>query len=51
MQFFSQELCSHIDKSSGKKFDDMFLVKIANKGTSLSNFLLSFQKWNKIYIS
>ena len=36
MQFFFQELHSHIDKNSGKKFEDMFLVKIANKGTSLS---------------
>ena len=36
MQFF-QELYSHIDKNSGEKFEDMlFLVKIANKETSLS---------------
>ena len=38
MQFFFQELYSHIDKSSGgggRKFTDMFLLKIANKGTSL----------------
>ena len=34
MQFF-QELYSHIDKNSGEKFEDMFLVKIASKGTSL----------------
>ena len=33
---FFQELHSHIDKNSGKKFEDMFLVKIANKGTFLS---------------
>ena len=36
MQFFFQELYSHIDKNSGKKFEDMFLVKIANKGISLN---------------
>ena len=35
MQFFFQELYSHIDKNSGEKFEDMFLVKIASKGTSL----------------
>ena len=34
MQFF-QELYSHIDKNSGGKFEDMFLVKIASEGTSL----------------
>ena len=37
MQFFFQELYSHIDKNPGEKFEDMFLVKIANKGTSLIN--------------
>ena len=36
MQFF-QELHSHIDKNSGEKSEDMFLVKIASKGTSLIN--------------
>ena len=35
MQVFFQELYSHIDKNSWEKFQDMFLVKIANKGTSL----------------
>ena len=35
MQFFFQELYSHIDKNSGEMFEDMFLVKIASKGTSL----------------
>ena len=35
MQVFFQELYSHIDKNSGKKFEDMFFVKIASKGTSL----------------
>ena len=35
MQVFFQELYSHIEKNSGKKFEDMFLVKIASKGTSL----------------
>ena len=40
MQFFFQELYSHIDKNSGKKFEDMFLVKIASKGTSLIAFEL-----------
>ena len=32
---FFQELYSHIDKNWGGKFKDMFLVKIASKGTSL----------------
>ena len=36
MQFFFQELYSHTDKNSGEKFEDMFLVKIANKGTFLN---------------
>ena len=35
MQFFFQELHSHINKNSGEKLEDMFLVKIASKGTSL----------------
>ena len=35
MQFLFQELFSHIDKNSGEKFEDMFLVKIASKRTSL----------------
>ena len=38
MQFF-QESYSLIDKNSGEKFEDMFLVKIANKGTSLKIFI------------
>ena len=33
---FFQELYSHIEKNSGEKFEEIFLVKIANKGTSLS---------------
>ena len=33
--FFFQELYSHIDKNPGEKVEDMFLVKIASKGTSL----------------
>ena len=36
MQFPFQELYSHIDKKSWEKFVYMFLVKIASKGTSLS---------------
>ena len=36
MQFFCQELHSHIHKNSGEKFEDMFLVKIASKGISLN---------------
>ena len=36
MQFFFQELYSHIDKNTGEKFEDMFLVKMTSKGTSLS---------------
>ena len=35
MQFFFQELYSDIDHNSGEKFEGMFLVKIASKGTSL----------------
>ena len=35
MQFF-QQLYSDADKNSGEKFDNNFLVKIANKGTSLT---------------
>ena len=38
---FFQELYSHIDKNSGEKFEDMFLVKIASKGTSLTE-----NRWN-----
>ena len=35
MQFFFRN-CTHIlTRTQGKKFEDMFLVKIANKGTSL----------------
>ena len=34
--FFFQELYSYIDKNSEEKFEDTFLVKIANKGTPLS---------------
>ena len=39
MQFLFQELYSHIDKNSGESFEDMFLVKIASKGTSLKKHL------------
>ena len=35
MQFSFQESYLRIDKDSGKKFEDMFLVKIASRGTSL----------------
>ena len=31
MQVFFRELYSHINKNSGGKFEDMFLVKISNK--------------------
>ena len=33
---FFQELYSHVDKNSGEKFEDMFLVKIGSKGTSIN---------------
>ena len=37
MQFFLRN-CTHIlTRTQGKKFEDMFLVKIANQGTSLNN--------------
>ena len=32
---FCQELYSHIDKNSGEKFEDMFLVRIVSKRTTL----------------
>ena len=35
MQIFFQKLYSHIDKNAGDKLENMFLVKIASKGTSL----------------
>ena len=36
MQLFFRN-CTHIlTRTQGKKFEDMFLVKIASKGTSLS---------------
>ena len=36
MQFFFFRNCAHIlTRAKGKKFEDMFLVKIASKGTSL----------------
>ena len=42
---FFQELYSHIQtRTQGKKFEDMFLVKIARKGTSLIPNLLSQMK-------
>ena len=34
---FFPELYSHIDKNPGEKFEHMFLVKIASKGTSLKS--------------
>ena len=37
MQFFFQELYSHIDKNSGKEFEDMFLVKIVDLQGNLLN--------------
>ena len=40
---FFQELHSHIDKNLGEKFEDMFLVKIASKGTSLTIVFLLYQ--------
>ena len=46
MHFFFQELYSHIDKNSGETFEDMFLVKIASKGTSLT----AFQKLRRWYV-
>ena len=39
---FFQELYSHIDKNSGEKFEDMFLVTIVSKGTSLRPILIYF---------
>ena len=36
MQLFLRN-CTHILTRTQEKFDDMFLVKIANKGTSLSD--------------
>ena len=46
MQFFFRELYSHIDKNSGEKFENMFLVKTANKGTGTSlNDLHTFAEY------
>ena len=39
--FFFQELYSHIDKKSREMYEDMFLVKVANKGTSLSDLFVN----------
>ena len=33
---FFPELCSPIDMNSGKMFEDLFLIKIADKGTTLN---------------
>ena len=41
---FFQELYSHIDKNSGEKSEDMFLVKVANKGTSLRSSEIKIEK-------
>ena len=39
MQIFFRN-CTHIlTRTQGKKFEDMFLVKIASQGTSLSTLL------------
>ena len=39
---FFKELNSHIDKNSGEKFEDMFLVIIVSKGTSLIDSIKEF---------
>ena len=39
--FFLQKLCSHNDRILGEKFEDMFLVKLANKGTFFRPFKIS----------
>ena len=39
--------CSHIlTRIQGQKFEDMFLVKIASKGTSLRNFTALLSKFS-----
>ena len=49
---FFQELYSHIDRNSGKKSEDMFLVKILNKGTSLTKFkFLSLDTFHVIFFA
>ena len=48
MQFFCQELHSDIEKNSGEKFEDMFLVKIANKGTSLNSQKITGSRQNVV---
>ena len=40
MHFFQELSGSHTDNNSGGKVEDMFLVKIANKGTSLIGWLM-----------
>ena len=50
MQFFFKN-CTHIlTRTQGKKFEDMFLVKIANKGTSLKSMLV-FRCFSMFYLS
>ena len=44
MQFFFRN-CTHIlTKTKGKKFDDVLLVKIASKGTSLKEYFKNDKK-------
>ena len=47
MQFFFRN-CTHImTRTQGEKFEDMILVKIANKGTSLTEDPMQAEKSNK----
>ena len=45
MEFGKGQLYSHFDKNSGERFEDMFLVKIASKGTSLNSIHWTLNKF------
>ena len=52
MQIFFRN-CTHIlTRTQGKKFEDMFLVKIASKGTSLNavSFMRDFQISRNLFL-
>ena len=47
MQFFFRNCTHRLTRTQGKKFEDMFLVKIANKGTLP---FLSFDSSRKTWV-
>ena len=51
MQFFFRN-CTHIlTRTQGEKFEDMFLVKIASKGTSLTRLQPAWSSLRKVLLS